>query len=73
MTKIAGICYSFKNEKKVFYQICAMIDQTTNDTKVKLVYYEKFIEKYGTKKLFFSETVAKRISELKEEIHLASD
>lgn len=50
-----------------------MIDQITNDSKVKLKNYEKFLEKYGTKQRFFSNTVAKRISEHKEEIHLAGD
>lgn len=60
-------------EPRFYYQICAMIDQTTKDPKVKLKYYEDFIIKYGTKQSYLSNTVAKRISELKEEIHLAAD
>ena len=60
-------------EPRYYYQICAMIDQTTKDPKVKLRYYEGFIEKYGTKHRYYSDAVAKRISKLKEEIHLGSD
>lgn len=60
-------------EPRFYYQICAMIDQTTKDPKVKLKYYEDFIKKYGTKQSYLSNIIAKRISSLKEEIHLAID
>lgn len=56
-----------------YYQICALIDQTNKDPKVKLEYYENFIKKFGKKKPYTSDTVIKRISELKEEIHFATD
>ena len=49
---------------QVYYQICALIDQTSEDTKVKLEYYESFIQKFGKKKPYISDFVAKRISEL---------
>ena len=58
---------------QVYYQICALIDQTSKDTKVKLEYYESFIQKFGKKKPYISDFVAKRISELKQEQHLAKD
>lgn len=60
-------------DPRLYYQICAMIDATSKDPAIKLEHYEKFIKKFGTNHRFFSETVAKRISDLKEEIHLAGD
>ena len=56
-----------------YYQICTMVDQTNKDPKVKLEHYENFIKKFGKTGPFFSQIVSKRISELKEEIHLAAD
>jgi tetratricopeptide (TPR) repeat protein len=56
-----------------YYQVCALADQLYKNPKVKLVYYENFINKFGTDKTYVSETVKKRISELKEEIHFAGN
>ena len=60
-------------DPRLYYQMCAMIDQSSDDPKIKLEYYQNFKKKFGGKQRFFSELVAKRISELKEEIHLAGD
>lgn len=54
-----------------YYQICLLIDKTSNDLSEKLRYYEAFISKFGPSKRYFSEVVSKRISLLKEEIHFA--
>lgn len=56
-----------------YYQICTLADQYFKDPKIKLNYYQVFIDQFGTDKPYFSEIVAKRISELKEEIHYVSD
>lgn len=58
---------------RVYYQICALVDQTTQDVKRKLGYYENFIKKFGRDKPYLSDFVLKRISELKEELHFAKD
>ncbi|MFK7813452.1 MAG: hypothetical protein AB8B59_13245 [Maribacter sp.] len=58
---------------RVYYQICALIDQTAKDPKVKLEYYENFIKKFGKDKPYISDLVLKRISELKEELHFLTD
>ncbi len=41
------------DEPRFYYQICALIDQTSNDPKVKLEYFENFIKKHGTLQRFF--------------------
>ncbi len=56
-----------------YYQICALIDQTSKKLSEKLKYYESFLEKFRNDKPYVSKRVAKRISELKEEIHFAKD
>ncbi len=58
---------------RVYYQICALMDQVSNDPKVKLEYYESFIKKFGKKKPYLSDFVLKRISELKQELHFSKD
>lgn len=57
----------------VYYQICTLVDQLYDDPKVKLDQYSSFLEKFGDKKPYFSDVVATRISELKEEMHFASE
>lgn len=67
---------AFKEDPSVYrnyYQICAMVDQTSKDPEGKLLYYENFIKKFGGDKPYMSDIVLKRISELKEEIHFAKD
>ncbi|CAM4103890.1 tetratricopeptide repeat protein [Zobellia nedashkovskayae] len=53
----------------VYYNICTVADQYYKDPKVKLKYYKKFDERFGNKNDYMAKMVAKRISELKEEIH----
>lgn len=60
-----------------YYQICTLVDRNYKDPKVKLEHYEKYLEKYGKSRLPFATYAAssakKRISELKEEIHLNAE
>lgn len=56
-----------------FYQVCFVADRYYKDPKVKLNYYEQLLEKYQGQKGYFIEFSQRRISELKEEIHLATD
>ena len=56
-----------------YYRICTVVDQYYKDPKVKLEYYERYIERYGKDKSFFSSVVSKRISKLKKEIHFSKD
>jgi len=58
------------SDQVVYYQYCVIADQYFKDPKVKLENYQNFKEKFGTKKSYFLHFVDKRISELKEEIHL---
>ena len=53
----------------IYHNICTVADQYNKDPKVKLKYYEKFDERFGNKNDYMAKMVAKRISELKEEIH----
>ena len=55
------------------YQICAVSEQLQDDPKKKLQCYNGFIERFGDKKTFMENMVKKRISELKEEIHMAKE
>ncbi len=56
-----------------YYQFCALADLYNKDPKIRLKLYEDFIKMFGTKQRYFSEFAAKRISELKEEIHFAKE
>ena len=56
-----------------YYQVCSLADQLYKDPKIKLEYYENFIKRFGTDKPYVSETVKKRISELKEEVHFVGN
>jgi len=58
---------------RIYYQICTLMDQTTEDPKVKLEYYQNFINTFGKKKPYISDFVLKRISELKQELHFIKD
>ena len=55
-----------------YWQICVLADEYYKDPKVKLNYYENLV---SNSKLapFLKERAAKRIRELKEEIHFAAD
>lgn len=60
-----------------YYQICTLVDRLNKDPKLKLGYYEKYIEKYGKNKSrhasYYTKMVSERISLLKEEIHFNGD
>jgi tetratricopeptide (TPR) repeat protein len=56
-----------------FYQVCFVADQFYKDPKVKLNYYEQLLEKYSGQRAYFIEFSQRRISELKEEMHFATD
>lgn len=56
-----------------FYQVCFVADRYYKDAKVRLRYYEQLLEKYPKARGYFKQYAERRISELKEEIHLASD
>lgn len=57
----------------VYYQVCTLVDQTSDNKEVKLEYYQSFIKKFGKKRPYISDFVLKRISELKEALHFARD
>lgn len=60
-----------------YYQICTLVDRLNKDPKLKLGFYEKYIEKYGKNKSrhasYYTKMVTERISQLKQEIHLNTD
>tara|TARA_R110002050_G_scaffold196426_2_gene331397 strand:+ start:107689 stop:108831 length:1143 start_codon:yes stop_codon:yes gene_type:complete len=56
-----------------YYQVCVIADQYYKDPKVKLKYYEQLLEKYSNQNNYFTNFTERRISELKEEIHFATD
>jgi tetratricopeptide (TPR) repeat protein len=60
-------------EPRYYYQICTLNDQLAEDPERKLEYYENFIKLYGSKQPYVSQMVARRISELKEEIHFSQE
>ena len=57
----------------MYFNVCTAADQFYSDPKPKLQYYENFITKFGASKHYYSKLVAKRITELKEEIHFTKD
>ena len=57
----------------VYYQICVLADQLYKNPKIKLDYYQNFLEKFGMQRTYYSEFARKRVAELKEEIHFAVD
>ena len=59
--------------QRVAYQICALEDQTNEDTEEKLKYYQQFIERFGGDDNYYTQLAHKRIRELKEEIHFSVD
>lgn len=61
------------NNSHVYYQICVLADQLFKNPKIKLDYYQNFLEKFGMQRTYYSEFARKRVAELKEEIHFAVD
>ncbi|NJB36321.1 hypothetical protein [Croceivirga sp. JEA036] len=56
-----------------YYQICTLADTYYKDPKTKLSYYERFLELHPEALPFITERARIRITELKEEIHLAGE
>ncbi|MCR9226662.1 MAG: tetratricopeptide repeat protein [Flavobacteriaceae bacterium] len=56
-----------------YYQICILADEYYKDPKTRLNYYEKLLEMYPDLVPWLKERVQNRISEIKEEIHFASN
>ena len=58
----------------LYHNICTLVDRLNKDPKIKLGYYERYLEKYGHDNsrlaTYYNKIVSKRISQLKEEIHL---
>ncbi|SHJ35931.1 Tetratricopeptide repeat-containing protein [Arenibacter nanhaiticus] len=52
------------------YEECLLTDQYYKDPKMSLQCYKAYQEKFGSQNDYFSEFVAKRLSEIKEEIHM---
>jgi len=61
------------SDEMLYFNICTTADQYYKDPKTKLDYYENFIKKFGTKRPYASEMAARRVKELKEEIHFAKN
>lgn len=61
------------NDGMLHYRLCALTDRYYKDPKVKLRYYEQYLDRFGAMVPYFSETAKKRIAELKEQIHNAKE
>jgi tetratricopeptide (TPR) repeat protein len=62
-----------QEDAMLYFNVCTIADQYYKDPKTKLDYYENFIQKFGKNRPYVSKIVARRIKELKEEIHFAKD
>ncbi|MGB5555659.1 MAG: tetratricopeptide repeat protein [Flavobacteriaceae bacterium] len=56
-----------------YYQNCAVGEQLHDDAKKKLACYEGFLKRFSDKKSFYRELVTKRVSQLKQEIHMGKE
>ncbi|SDQ23189.1 tetratricopeptide repeat protein [Flagellimonas zhangzhouensis] len=54
-----------------YYQVCILADEYFKDPETRLAYYERLLHLYPDAAPFIAERVKKRISEIKEEIHMA--
>ncbi len=61
------------NEPRHYFQICTMYDRLAENPGEKLKYYQNFIKLYGKNQPYLSQLVAKRVSELKQQIHFEAD
>ncbi|WP_437397255.1 tetratricopeptide repeat protein [Flagellimonas lutimaris] len=62
-----------KDDYRNYYQVCILADEYYKDPKTRLNYYAKLLKMYPDIVPFLKERVKKRISEIKEEIHFASN
>ncbi len=60
-------------DEMVYFNICTLADQLYEDPKTKLGYYDNFIKKFGMNRPYYSKMAAKRVKELREEIHFANN
>nr|WP_297789178.1 tetratricopeptide repeat protein [uncultured Allomuricauda sp.] len=56
-----------------YYQVCVLADEYYKDPKIRLKHYEKLLEMYPEIVPWLEERAKNRISEIKEEIHFASN
>lgn len=56
-----------------YYEVCVLADEYYKDPETKLRYFEEFEKRYPRVPAYFQHYIHKRISELKEEIHYATD
>jgi len=63
----------YKENPLFYHQFCTLADEYYRDPNVKLKYYQRYLDLFGSKTPFLSERVEKRITELKEEIHFSKD
>lgn len=61
------------NDGMLYYRLCALTVWYYKDPKVKLRYYERYLDRFWATVPYFSETAKKRIAELKEQIHNAKE
>lgn len=61
------------NDARIYYNIATVNDQVGTDLNAKLAYYKNFLKQYPNEHPYFYESVRKRIRELKEEIHFATE
>jgi len=62
-----------KSDVRIYYNLATTYDQFGVDPQKKLDYYQNFLKQYPKEHPFYYETVRKRISELKEEIHFVKE
>ncbi len=62
-----------KDDYRNYYLVCILADEYYKDPKTRLNYYAKLLKMYPDIVPFLKERVKKRISEIKEEIHFASN
>ncbi len=62
-----------KSNQYIHYQVCTLADEYFQDPKTKLRYYENLLGQYPKLLPFIEEHAKKRVSELKAEIHFASN
>lgn len=60
-------------DARIYYNICTVYDQLGNDVQKKLEYYQNFLKQFPNEHPYFFESVRKRITELKEQIHFTND
>ena len=57
----------------IYYNVCTVADKLYEDPKTKLQFYEKFVGRFAKRDDYMGQMVAKRISQLKEEIHFLAN